>query len=95
MDQPNWIGCFLKISFQKQREEKRNKTIRITKLSTLSLHSIMIRRERYSSPGLVLGRHIWVSTESPTLIEFGETQVSKTKVKVTIGTENDSERSAI
>ena len=36
-----------------------------------------------------------MSTEAPTLTEFGETQVSKTKVKVTIGTENDSERSAI
>ena len=55
----------------------------------------MIRRERYSSLGLVLGRHKWVSTEAPTLTEFGETQVSKTKVKVAIETENDSERSAI
>ena len=55
----------------------------------------MIRRERYSSPGLVLGRHKWVSTEALTLTEFGETQVSKTKVKVSIGTEKDSERSAI
>src|SRR6185312_804494 len=64
-------------------------------LSTLSFHSIMIRRERYSSPGLVLGRHKWVSTEAPTLTEFGETQVSKTKVKVSIGTKNDLERSAI
>ena len=36
-----------------------------------------------------------MSTEAPTLTEFGETQVSKTKVKVSIGTENDSERSAI
>src|SRR6187397_1022225 len=54
----------------------------------------MIRRERYSSLGLVLRRHKWVSTEALTLTEFGETQVSKTKVKVAIGTENDSERSA-
>ena len=36
-----------------------------------------------------------MSTEAPTLTEFGETQVLKTKVKVSIGTENDSERSAI
>ena len=36
-----------------------------------------------------------MSTEAPTLTKFGETQVSKTKVKVAIGTENDSERSAI
>ena len=36
-----------------------------------------------------------MSTEAPTLTEFGETHVSKTKVKVSIGTENDSERSAI
>ena len=55
----------------------------------------MIQRERYSSPGLVLGRHKWVSIEAPTLTEFGKTNVSKTKVKVAIGTENDSERSAI
>ena len=74
---------------------KEIKTIRNTKLSTLSLHSIMIRRERYSSLGLVLGRHKWVSIEAPTLTEFRETRVSKTKVKVAIGTENDSERSAM
>ena len=36
-----------------------------------------------------------MSTEAPNLTEFGETQVSKTKVKVSIGTENDSECSAI
>ena len=36
-----------------------------------------------------------MSIEAPTLTEFGETQVSKTKVKVLIGTANDPERSAI
>ena len=36
-----------------------------------------------------------MSTEDPTLTEFGESRVSKTKVKVSIGTENDSERFAI
>ena len=36
-----------------------------------------------------------MSTEDLTLIDFGETHVSKTTVKVAIGTENDSERSAI
>ena len=36
-----------------------------------------------------------MSIEAPTLTEFGETQVSRTKVKVAIVTENDSERSAI
>src|SRR6187397_3606626 len=96
MDQPNWIGCFLKIKFSKTgRREKEIKLSATLDLSTLSFHSIMIRRERHSSLGLAFGRHIWVSTEAPTLTEFGETQVSKTKVKVSIGTENDSERSAI
>ena len=36
-----------------------------------------------------------MSTEAPTLTEFGETRVSKTKVTVAIATENGSERSAI
>ena len=35
-----------------------------------------------------------MSTEAPTLTEFGVTHVSKTKVNVAIGMENDSERSA-
>src|SRR6187397_353650 len=96
MDQPNWIGCFLKIKFSKTgRREKEIKLSATLDLSTLSFHSIMIRRERHSSMGLVLGRHIWVSTEAPTLTEFGETRGLKTKVKVAIGTENNSERYAI
>ena len=89
------LAVFLNKVFKNREKRKEIKTIRNTRLFTLSLHSITIRRERNSSLGFVLGRHKWVSTEAPTLTEFGETQVSKTKVKESIGTENDSERSAI
>ena len=44
---------------------------------------------------MILGRHKWESTKASTLTEFGETQVSKTKVKVSIGMENDSECSVV